>query len=62
MAWVKGTAGAWEGSRVWQDRDGHRTYVIRRQVGGKRYEVSTRCTRLRAALVQLEKFEQDPEG
>jgi hypothetical protein len=31
-------------------------------VAGKRYEVSTRCSRLRAALAQLERFEADPEG
>ena len=54
---------AWAlGGRVWEDKDGVLTYVIRRQVGGKRYEVSTRCIRLRPALAQLEHFEADPEG
>lgn len=61
MGWVKGQAGAWEGGRIWEDRDGRRTYVIRRQVGGKRYEVSTRCTRHQAALVQLARFESAPD-
>ncbi len=62
MGWVKGPAGSWDGGRVWEDREGRRTYIIRRQVGGRRFEVSTRCSRLRPALAQLERFEADPDG
>ena len=36
------------------------TFIIRRSVGGKRYEISTRCTTEKAALKVLEAFEVDP--
>lgn len=62
MAWVEGPQGRWEGGRIWEDRAGQRTYIIRRMVGGRRYEVSTRCTRIAAARAQLERFERDPLG
>jgi len=52
----------WEGGRIRTDSDGRDVYVIRRQVNGKRYEVSTRCHTRRAALEQLGRFEADPEG
>lgn len=55
-------AGAWPGGRIWEAADGTRTYVIRRKVAGRAYEVSTRCTSLRAAMAQLARFEADPEG
>jgi integrase len=58
MPWV----GKWLGGRIWQGADGRRSYVIRRQVGGRAYEVSTQCTGERAALRQLERFEADPAG
>lgn len=51
----------WKAGRVWQAADGTRTYYIRRQVGGRLYEVSTRCTSRRAAEKQLDRFEADPE-
>ena len=60
MGWITGPRGRWEGGRVWEDEQGRITYIIRRQVGGKRYEVSTRCSKLAAALKQLERFEADP--
>lgn len=47
---------------MWQDREGRITYVIRRRVNGRRFEVSTRCSRLRPALEQLERFQANPEG
>jgi hypothetical protein len=50
----------WLGGFVHEAEDGTETYIIRRQVGGKRYEISTRCTTERAALKQLERFEADP--
>jgi integrase len=52
----------WEGGRVWHDADGKPVYVIRKQVKGKRYEVSTRSHSHRAALIQLDRFDADPEG
>jgi integrase len=55
-------AGTWRGGRVWQEKDGTRVYVIRRQVNGRRRELSTRCTNERAALEHLERFERDPDG
>ena len=62
MGWIPGPRGRWEGGRVWEDQDGRITYVIRKQVGGKRYEVSTRCSRIGAARDQLDRFQSDPEG
>jgi integrase len=47
---------------VWKAADGTTTHVIRRKVNGRAYEVSTRCTNLRAAMAQLARFEADPEG
>ncbi|MFL5277232.1 MAG: hypothetical protein ACJ79T_12210 [Myxococcales bacterium] len=61
MGWIAGPRRRWEGGRIWEDKDGRITSVIRRQVGGKRYEFSTRCGRLRPALTQLERFEAGPE-
>jgi integrase len=47
---------------MWRDAEGVVRYIIRRKVGGRRYEVSTRCTALRPAMAQLARFEADPEG
>jgi integrase len=58
MPWV----GKWLGGRIWEARDGVRTYWIRRKVEGRPYNLSTRCTSERAALKQLERFEADPSG
>ena len=52
----------WLGGFIHEAEDGSKTYVIRKQVAGTRYEVSTRCVTERAALKQLERFEADPEG
>lgn len=54
--------GTWPGGRIWLEGDGKKTYFIRRRVAGKRYEVSTRATGIKAALAQLERFEEDPEN
>lgn len=62
MGWVEGRGGRWEGGRVWEESDGSRSFVIRRQIGGKRYEVATGCDRERPALAQLDRFLADPEG
>jgi site-specific recombinase XerD len=52
----------WQGGAVRYAADGVPTYHIRRTVRGKRYEVSTRCTTLRGALAELNRFEADPEA
>jgi len=54
----------WErrGGRVRFDRKGRPVYVIRKQIGGQRFEVSTRRHTLGAALAEWERFEKDPEG
>ena len=56
------TSGTWEGGYWRLDGRGRRVYVIRRQVAGKRYEVSTRARNEPAAVAQLRRFEADPEG
>ncbi|HYG68628.1 MAG TPA: tyrosine-type recombinase/integrase [Anaeromyxobacteraceae bacterium] len=58
MPWI----GTWEGGRIWQDKDGRRTYVIHRRVAGRRYAISTRSSSYKAALQHLQRFEADPEG
>jgi integrase len=57
-------AEAWreKGGIVRYDAKGRPVYVIRRQVNGNRYVVSTRAHSLAAALAHLERFERDPEG
>ena len=52
----------WEGGYIRRDARGRTVYIIRRQAGGKRYEVSTRCTTHRAALSELARWEADPGG
>jgi integrase len=56
--------GAWEqrGGRIRFDAKGRPVYVIRKQLAGRRYEVSTRKHTLAAALAEWERFEKDPEG
>ncbi len=55
---------AWEqrGGRVRTDAKGRPVYVIRKQIGNHRFEVSTRKHTLDAALSEWAKFEKDPEG
>ncbi len=52
----------WEGlgGRIRFDAKGRSVYVIRRQIDGRRFEVSTRCHTLSAALRQLSRFEAEP--
>jgi integrase len=53
---------AWEqrGGYVRTDAKGRAVFVIRKQIGGRRYEWSTRRHTLGAALAEWEKFERDP--
>lgn len=55
---------AWEGrgGRIRFDQKGRPVYIIRKQIAGRRYEVSTRRHTLAAALSEWERFEKDPEG
>jgi integrase len=62
MPWVQGKAGGWPGGRIWEREDGTHVYVIKKQIGGKRYQVFTPATGIRAALVQLERFQANPEA
>lgn len=57
MAWI--TVEGWSG-RVWVADNGKRTFYIRQRREGKRWDASTRCSTLRAALKELERFEADP--
>jgi hypothetical protein len=56
--------GEWErrGGYVRFDAKGRPVYVIRKQVAGRRFEVSTRKQTLAAASLEWDKFEKDPEG
>jgi integrase len=56
MAWT----GEWPGGRVWTDAKGRKSYVIRKSINGRRFEVSTKCSSLRPAMKALEEFEKDP--
>lgn len=63
----KRTVDGWPGY-ILKDSKGRDVFYVRRQINGgeggtgKRYDVSTRCHSLRAALKQLERFEADPEN
>lgn len=57
-----GTLRQWEGGYIRKDSRGRDTYVIRRMIKYRRYDVSTRAHTLRGAMEQLKKFEADPEG
>lgn len=52
----------WEGGYIHLTKDGRKLHIIEREVGGKRYHVSTRCYSRRAAIKQLERFEANPAG
>lgn len=59
MPWIERT---WPGGRIWRDKSGRLTFYIWKQVNGRRYCISTRCTSERAALEHLTRFEQDPDA
>lgn len=58
MAWI--TVEGWSG-RVWEAAKGKRTFYIRQVRDGKRYDVTTGKSTLRAAMDELNKFDKDPE-
>lgn len=49
----------WLGGYV-RDNEGKATYIIRKRIEGKQYEVSTRCHTESGALEQLKRFEANP--
>lgn len=59
-----GQIAAWEarGGRVRFDARGRPVFIIRRQIDGTRYEVSTRAHTLAAALAQEERFQRNPQA
>jgi integrase len=59
MAWTN--VEGWSHGRVWVDSAGRRTFYIRKRRGGKAFNVSTRCSTLRGALVELERWEKNPD-
>jgi integrase len=52
----------WDAGRVWVSATGERTYFIRKQVGGTRYDRSTHATTIKGAMEQLKRFEAEPGG
>lgn len=54
--------GTWDGGYVRTDSAGRKTFIIRTSVGGRRYEISTRCNSSAAAEKQWKRFQEDPEG
>lgn len=62
MPWLMGPAGWWEGGRVWIDSKGRKVFFIRKKIGGKPYQRSTRRSTEHAAKLELARFNLDPEG
>jgi integrase len=52
----------WDGGYVHRQKDGRALFVIQREIGGRRYHVSTRAHSSTAAHEQLKRFESDPDG
>ncbi|AKU90763.1 hypothetical protein [Vulgatibacter incomptus] len=50
----------WEGGFIRETGSG-KVYVIRKRIGGRLFEVSTRCATLKAAMSELARFEADPQ-
>src|SRR5262245_50205433 len=52
----------WDGGYIIRDSRGRDTFYIRKQIDGRRYDVSTRARSIRAAMEQLRRFEENPEA
>lgn len=50
----------WDGGFIHTAENGRRTYVIRKRIGGRLFEVSTRCSSSEAANEQWKRFQADP--
>jgi integrase len=57
MSWA--TVDGWPG-RVWVSKNSKRTFYIRQVRDGRRWSISTGCSTLKAAMKELEKFDQSP--
>ena len=64
MAGTRTDRSTWEEKygRIRIDAKGRPVYVIREQRDGRRYEVSTGCHTLRAALDEYDRFDKNPAG
>lgn len=62
MPWLPGSAGWWEGGRIWIDAKGRKVYFIRKKIGGKPYQRTTRRSTEHAAKIELARFDADPES
>jgi len=51
---------SWQGGYIIRDSKGRDLYFIRKQIDGKRYDLSTGCHSVRAAVKQLDRFEANP--
>ncbi len=52
----------WDGGYIRKDAHGRPVYIIRRMIGGRRFDVSTRATDVESARAQLRRFEADPDN
>jgi hypothetical protein len=52
----------WDGGYIHRQKDGRALFIIQREIGGRRYHVSTRAHSSTAAHEQLKRFESDPNG
>lgn len=54
---------SWLGGEIRYDKQGRPIFIIRRRIGhGRQPKISTRCHTESGALVELARFEKDPEG
>jgi len=54
--------GKWDGGYIVTDSNGRTTYYIRKQIGGKRYDVTTGAHSETTAHKQLVRFDAHPEA
>ncbi len=59
---MKGKKRKWLGGYARTEADGRETFTIERRVNRKRYHVSTRCHRENEAIIQLRRFEANPDA
>ncbi|TMA26197.1 MAG: hypothetical protein E6J78_14950 [Deltaproteobacteria bacterium] len=55
-------AGKWDGGYIRKDKRGRKVYYIRKAIGDRHYDVSTRATSESAAHDQLKRFQANPES
>lgn len=55
-----GTRKRWPGGYIATDANGIERYFIEKKIRGRKFHFSTSCSTLRAAMKQLERFEEDP--